>query len=192
MVYPVSHTVSIQAILKDSGLYKGAIDGINGFQTKRAVKEFQKKWGLRPDGIVGRKTQERLSRYLSDKNDRIRRLSEQLSKLQKENYFYQNQLKATYDESRKKDMQLQELTQQLKREKEEREAGMMRNRKYTRELQSDYDNRLRTENSKAIGLVKEREYLIAENNRLENLQFVRVQKLKVIKRDLDAVIDSSL
>ncbi len=190
--YPIVNTLGIQAVLRDSGFYKGSIDGINGFQTKQAVKKFQKKKGLKPDGIVGKKTRERLSRYLSEKNDKIFRLSEQLSKLQKENYFYQNQLNVTYDESRKKDIQLQELTEQLKSEKEEYEAELMQNRKEIRELQSEYDNRLRVENGKIAGLVKEREYLIVESNRLENLQFVRLQKLKVIQGELDVVIGSNL
>jgi len=192
MAYPISNTVSLQAILKDAGLYKGQIDGIHGSQTKQAVKEFQKKQGLRPDGIVGRKTRDRLTRYLSEKNDKIRKLSEQLSKLQKENYFYQNQLNATYEESRKKDMQLQELTQRLKSEKEEYEAQLLQNKRGVSELQADYDDRLRLENSRVAGLVKEREQLIIESNRLKSLQFVRLQKLKVIKRDLDAVISSNL
>lgn len=192
MAYLVSNTAGIQVILKDSALYKGSIDGIHGSKTQQAIKEFQKEKGLKPDGIVGRKTRASLRRYLSEKNDKIRRLSELLSKLQKENYFYQNQLNAAYDESRKKDMQLQELAQQLKSVKDEYEAELMQNEKDIRELQEVYDNRLRIENSKITGLIKQREYLIAESNRLENLQFVRFQKLKVIKRNLDAVIGSNL
>lgn len=89
-------------------------------------------------------------------------------------------------------MQLQELAQQLKSVKDEYEAELMQNEKDIRELQEVYDNRLRIENSKITGLIKQREYLIAESNRLENLQFVRFQKLKVIKRNLDAVIGSNL
>lgn len=84
------------------------------------------------------------------------------------------------------------MTEQLKSEKEEYEAELMQNRKEIRELQSDYDNRLRVESGKIAGLVKEREYLIAESNRLENLQFIRVQKLKVIQGELDVVIGSNL
>jgi chromosome segregation ATPase len=190
--YPVSHTAGIQAILKDSGLYKGSIDGINGPQTKQAVKEFQRRKGLRPDGIVGRKTRERLSRYLSDKNEKINKLSEQVSKLQKENYFYENQLNAVYEESRKKDAQLEELAQQLKNEQEEYETELSRSKEDIEELRSDYDNRLRVENSRIAGLAREREYLIAEADRLRNLQFVKFEKLKTIKRELDAVVGSSL
>lgn len=190
--YPVSHIAGIQAILKDSGFYKGAIDGINGPQTKQAVKEFQRRKGLRPDGIVGRKTREKLSRYLSDKNEKINKLSEQVSKLQKENYFYENQLNAVYEESRKKDAQLEELAQQLKNEQEEYEAELSRSKEDIEELRSDYDNRLRVENSRVAGLAREREYLIAEADRLRNLQFVKFEKLKTIKRELDAVVGSSL
>jgi chromosome segregation ATPase len=190
--YPVSHIAGIQAILKGSGLYKGSIDGINGSQTKQAVKEFQKIKGLKPDGIVGRKTREKLSKYLSERNSKILKLSEQVSKLQKENYFYQNQLNAVHEESIEKDRQLQELTRNLEREREEYEVELAQNKKDIKELQSDYEDRLRIESSKVAGLVKERGDLIAEGSRLKNLQFVRLHKLKSIKRELDAVIEPSL
>lgn len=192
MAYPISNTAGMQVILKDSGFYRGSIDGINGSQTKQAVKEFQKKYSLRPDGIVGRKTREKLCRYLSGKNEKIYKLSEQLSKIQKENYFYQNQLNATHEESIKKDTQIQELAQELMRLKEEYEDELMQNKNEIRELQSDYDNRLRIGNSRITELIKDREHIVAESNRLKNLQFVRFKKLKEIKGDLDAIIDSSL
>jgi len=190
--YPVSHVAGIQAILKGSGLYKGSIDGINGSQTKQAVKEFQKIKGLKPDGIVGRKTREKLSKYLSERNNKIIKLSEQVSKLQKENYFYQNQLNAVHEESVEKDRQLQELTRNLQREREEYEVELAQNKKDIKELQSDYEGRLRIESSRVAGLVRERRDLIAEGSRLKNLQFARLNKLKLIKRELDAVIEPSL
>lgn len=46
-------TREVQTKLKKWGYYTGAIDGINGPQTKAAVKKFQKKYGLVQDGIVG-------------------------------------------------------------------------------------------------------------------------------------------
>ena len=49
-----------QKILKELGLYVGVIDGIDGPGTKRAIKTFQKKAGLLPDGIIGQKTNEAL------------------------------------------------------------------------------------------------------------------------------------
>ena len=39
--------------LTELGLYSGNIDGINGTQTKNAVKNFQNKAGLTPDGVIG-------------------------------------------------------------------------------------------------------------------------------------------
>ena len=42
-----------QQKLKDLNLYTGSIDGINGTDTKNAVKEFQKKAGLTVDGVLG-------------------------------------------------------------------------------------------------------------------------------------------
>jgi len=46
----------MQQKLKNWGYYKGAVDGIFGAQTKSAVIYFQRKNGLTPDGIVGKKT----------------------------------------------------------------------------------------------------------------------------------------
>jgi peptidoglycan hydrolase-like protein with peptidoglycan-binding domain len=54
----------IQKALKNAGFYKGPIDGKTGPQTKEAIKTFQKASGLKPDGIVGKRTAEKLSKYL--------------------------------------------------------------------------------------------------------------------------------
>ena len=45
-----------QQKLKDLDLYKGSIDGINGTNTKNAIKEFQRKAGLSVDGVLGPNT----------------------------------------------------------------------------------------------------------------------------------------
>ncbi len=44
---------TIQTKLKRWGYYKGSVDGIFGSQTREAVKYFQRKNGLKVDGIVG-------------------------------------------------------------------------------------------------------------------------------------------
>ena len=49
----VANTREVQTKLKKWGYYTGAIDGINGPKTIAAVKQFQKKYGLTQDGIVG-------------------------------------------------------------------------------------------------------------------------------------------
>lgn len=46
----------IQTKLKNWGYYSGSVDGVFGWQTENAVKSFQKKNGLTPDGIAGTKT----------------------------------------------------------------------------------------------------------------------------------------
>ncbi len=46
----------IQQKLKNLGYYKGAVDGIYGAGTQRAVKSFQKNCGITADGIAGPKT----------------------------------------------------------------------------------------------------------------------------------------
>ena len=47
---------TIQTKLKNWGYYKGSVDGIYGAKTKEAVKYFQRKNGLKVDGIVGNQT----------------------------------------------------------------------------------------------------------------------------------------
>lgn len=46
----------LQRRLKMWGYYNGAVDGVYGKQTVEAVKYFQRKNGLTPDGIAGRAT----------------------------------------------------------------------------------------------------------------------------------------
>jgi len=48
--------LNVQKRLSELGLYSGEIDGINGSRTKKAIKNFQNKAGLTPDGIIGPKT----------------------------------------------------------------------------------------------------------------------------------------
>ena len=47
---------TIQKKLKNWGYYKGAVDGIYDSQTREAVKYFQRKNGLKVDGVVGAQT----------------------------------------------------------------------------------------------------------------------------------------
>ena len=47
---------TMQQKLKNWGYYTGAVDGIFGAQTRKAVEYFQRKNGLVADGIVGKKT----------------------------------------------------------------------------------------------------------------------------------------
>ncbi|MBQ3494033.1 MAG: spore cortex-lytic enzyme [Clostridia bacterium] len=55
-VASVSVNKQVQQKLKDLGYYKGAIDGIIGKQSKAAIKNFQRDYGLVVDGIIGPKT----------------------------------------------------------------------------------------------------------------------------------------
>ena len=50
----------LQTALKELGFYNGSIDGDFGAGTEEAVKAFQKKNGLEPDGIAGPLTQKKL------------------------------------------------------------------------------------------------------------------------------------
>jgi N-acetylmuramoyl-L-alanine amidase len=47
---------AVQKRLKQWGYYDGAVDGIFGYATERAVRWFQQKNGLSVDGVVGEKT----------------------------------------------------------------------------------------------------------------------------------------
>src|SRR5690242_15229571 len=54
---------ALQVALQSRGLYAGAIDGLKGPGTTAAIKRFQRRAGLTPDGIPGTKTRQALGRY---------------------------------------------------------------------------------------------------------------------------------
>ncbi len=56
---------TVQRKLKQWGYYDGAVDGIFGSRTEAAVRYFQRKNGLTPDGVVGPKTAAALGISLS-------------------------------------------------------------------------------------------------------------------------------
>ncbi|MCM8798314.1 MAG: peptidoglycan-binding protein [Candidatus Omnitrophica bacterium] len=58
---------NIQEALRRAGFYEGPVDGKLGPKTRQAIKDFQRSKGLRVDGIVGKKTWQELSRYLTEK-----------------------------------------------------------------------------------------------------------------------------
>ena len=57
--------VTLQKKLKQWGYYSGAVDGIFGSGTQKAVEYFQRKNGLTADGVVGTKTAAALGMTLS-------------------------------------------------------------------------------------------------------------------------------
>lgn len=63
-----SEVTQIQTKLKRWGYYTGNIDGIYGSQTLAAVKYFQRKNGLKVDGIAGTKTLQAMGIYTSSSN----------------------------------------------------------------------------------------------------------------------------
>jgi peptidoglycan hydrolase-like protein with peptidoglycan-binding domain len=52
----------LQIALRERGLYRGAIDGVQGPKTRRAVLTFQKRRGLTVDGLAGPQTRAALGR----------------------------------------------------------------------------------------------------------------------------------
>ncbi|MBU1113038.1 MAG: peptidoglycan-binding protein [Candidatus Omnitrophica bacterium] len=55
---------NIQRALKNAGFYSGTVDGKIGKNTRKAIKNFQKENGLKADGMVGKRTWEKLAAYL--------------------------------------------------------------------------------------------------------------------------------
>ncbi|TCS78629.1 peptidoglycan-binding protein [Tepidibacillus fermentans] len=55
---------TLQSWLYKAGFNPGAIDGIYGANTEKAVKEFQKKVGITADGIAGKQTYQALQKYV--------------------------------------------------------------------------------------------------------------------------------
>jgi LysM repeat protein len=53
----------VQIALYRHGYYKGSIDGISGPMTKGAIRRFQKDKGLKPDGVVGKRTRTAFGKY---------------------------------------------------------------------------------------------------------------------------------
>jgi hypothetical protein len=54
---------ALQVALRAHGLYAGSIDGVDGPKTTRAIRSFQRRAGLAPDGIPGERTRRALGRY---------------------------------------------------------------------------------------------------------------------------------
>ena len=54
----------VQQALKNAGFYHGTVDGKPGAMTKNAIREFQRVQGLKVDGVVGKRTWEKLSPHL--------------------------------------------------------------------------------------------------------------------------------
>ena len=55
----------IQVALKNAGFYRGPVDGLLGNATRKAVKDFQKKYDVAVDGRVGPKTWELLQPFIN-------------------------------------------------------------------------------------------------------------------------------
>jgi murein DD-endopeptidase MepM/ murein hydrolase activator NlpD len=58
-----SRVAALQVALSAKGLYTGTIDGIAGPATTAAVRRFQKRTGLTPDGVLGPATRRKLGRH---------------------------------------------------------------------------------------------------------------------------------
>ncbi|WP_331489650.1 spore cortex-lytic enzyme [Tepidibacter hydrothermalis] len=76
---------TVQTKLKDWGYYNGSIDGVYGYKMYESVKKFQKKNGLKQDGVVGNETKKALGiqtktkKVASSRNDEIYLLSQAIT-----------------------------------------------------------------------------------------------------------------
>ena len=59
----LSRNKEIQIILKAANFYDGNVDGKMGPKTRKAIIQFQRAKGLKPDGKVGPKTWAELEKY---------------------------------------------------------------------------------------------------------------------------------
>lgn len=57
-----------QKALKNAGFDPGPVDGMMGEKTKTAIKGFQRAQGLKPDGIAGPKTKNKLLQFMKEIN----------------------------------------------------------------------------------------------------------------------------
>lgn len=67
----------LQNALKARGYDVGAVDGVFGSGTERAVKQFQGDFGLEEDGIAGPNTWEALTVYVVQSGDTLSEISEE-------------------------------------------------------------------------------------------------------------------
>ena len=59
----LSNIAGIQTFLANNGFNPGTIDGEMGSYTREAIKTFQRKVGLIPDGVAGNRTKESMRSY---------------------------------------------------------------------------------------------------------------------------------
>ena len=65
---PKEQVKILQTTLTNVGVYTGAINGIFGPRTQKAVEEFQKSRNIKPDGVVGEKTRLSLNTIIDGKD----------------------------------------------------------------------------------------------------------------------------
>tara|TARA_B100000674_G_scaffold131439_1_gene101385 strand:- start:3821 stop:6466 length:2646 start_codon:yes stop_codon:yes gene_type:complete len=80
----------IQPALKKLGHYKGAIDGIIGPGTRKAIKDFERSQDIFPDGVLRSKAEYKLleAAITGNKNDLFKSLDESAQKIRLQKIYY--------------------------------------------------------------------------------------------------------
>lgn len=65
--------IELQARLKHIGFYNGKIDGVFGWGTYWALRNFQYEFGMEIDGLAGKKTKDKLTQATNYDKDQVRK-----------------------------------------------------------------------------------------------------------------------
>ena len=87
---------TVQQKLKSWGYYKGSIDGVYGEDTYRAVTYFQRKNGLKADGVVGSQTKKALGITASKKTSTYSKTIETAQRKLKQWGYYKGAVDGIY------------------------------------------------------------------------------------------------
>lgn len=150
-----SDVVDLQKALNSLKCGKLKVDGKYGSKTKKAVIAFQRKYGLKPDGIVGPKTKAKIKELLKKEQDKSSKKNSNVSSDSKDTKG------TTKKETTKKDTAQKEKTKKEKEEKKDTKEDIDKERaKYLENLKK---NKLKFTKEKLSTLCIAAEALLKED-----------------------------
>ncbi|MGM8213990.1 spore cortex-lytic enzyme [Bacillaceae bacterium W0354] len=105
--------IELQARLQYIGFYNGKIDGVFGWGTYWAVRNFQYEFGLEVDGLVGQKTKETLRRVTKYDKQHV---NEQIQRGSNFTHYGGKDLQSQTDKSNQKQQQAKQNQNQTKQQ----------------------------------------------------------------------------